>query len=80
LKARTGSSPGWKALRTRPPREAVLAWVAHLLADPDAVPGIPVPGERLPVVVDNVPDTNVWITWLVVDQYRVVRVKGVFEP
>lgn len=63
-----------------PTKDAVLAWVAHLLADPDAVPGIPVPGERLPVLVDNVPDTNVWITWLVVDQYRVVRIREVFEP
>lgn len=38
-----------------PTKEAVQGWVVRLLADPDGVPGIPVPGDRLPVLVDNVP-------------------------
>ena len=57
----------------------VLTWIARLVDDPLAIEGIPVAGERLDVQAANVPGTDVWITWLVVEQYRVVRIKEVVE-
>lgn len=54
--------------------DAVLGWIAGLLANPDDTPGTPLPGKRPGTLAANVEGTDVWVTWLVVDQYRVVRI------
>ncbi|MGH2669834.1 MAG: hypothetical protein ACRDH5_12085 [bacterium] len=58
-------------------QDRVLAWVAQLLQDPAAIESERLPGPPADVRVAFVPETDVAVTFFVVDQYRVVRLMEV---
>jgi hypothetical protein len=57
------------------PRELsdkVLEWVMALTADPYPDETIPVPGFQSHVVAANIPDTDIWVTWLADEERKIV--------
>lgn len=67
-------------LATEPDKDLqdhVLAWLITLATDPLAVEGERVPGHRANVVAVIVPGTRVAVTFLAVEQFRVVRLREV---
>lgn len=70
---------GW--LSTEPRREVqdrVLAVIAQLLEEPATVESEQLPGPRADMRVTFVPGTDVALTYLVVDQYRVVVLREIW--
>lgn len=68
-------------LSTEPRRDVqdrVLAVIAQLLEEPAAVESEQLPGPRADMRVTFVPDTDVALTYLVVDQYRVVALREIW--
>lgn len=68
-------------LSTEPRRDVqdrVLAVIAQLLEEPAAVESEQLPGPRADLRVTFVPDTDVALTYLVVDQYRVVTLREIW--
>lgn len=58
-------------------REHVLSWIANaLVADPSAVESFPLPTSPV-VVAALVPGTDVFLTYVVVEQYRAIRLMSV---
>jgi len=68
-------------LATEPRRDVqdrVLTVIAQLLEEPAAVESDQLPGSRADVRVTFVPGTDVALTYLVVDQYRVVVLREIW--
>lgn len=68
-------------LSTEPRRDVqdrVLDVIARLLEEPTAVESEQLPGPRADMRVTFVPGTDVALTYLVVDQYRVVALREIW--
>lgn len=68
-------------LSTKPPRDVqdrLLTLIAQLLEEPSAVESEQLPGPRSDMRVTFVPNTDVALTYLVVDQYRVVVLREIW--
>jgi hypothetical protein len=53
-------------------QDRVVEWIALLVQDPEAVDSVRLPGRR-PDHVAFVPGIDVAVTYLVADQYRIIR-------
>lgn len=76
-----GESVLFEWLSTEPRQDVqdrVLAVIAQLLEEPAAVESDQLPGPRADMRVTFVPDTDVALTYLVVDQYRVVALREIW--
>lgn len=58
----------------RQERDALRGWLLALARDPHAQEAMPVPGVAAPVFVCFVPGSNVVVTYLIAEQYHVVRI------
>ncbi|HUP70859.1 MAG TPA: hypothetical protein VM142_13745 [Acidimicrobiales bacterium] len=58
----------------RQERDVLREWLVALARDPHAQEAMPVPGIAAPVFACFVPGSNVVVTYLIAEQYHVVRI------